>query len=85
MAKRKSIKQEVAAYKAKATREAKRSMFNEVCKKDKVETLKDVASLFYGLSHKAVELSAYREILMYTRCGCSPADIIKRMEVKNEN
>jgi hypothetical protein len=82
MARHKSIKQEVAVLKAKATRDTKRAMFDEVCKKDKVETMKDMASVFYGLSRKAVELSAYREILMYARCGCSPAEIIKRMEGK---
>jgi hypothetical protein len=84
MAKRKSIKQEIAALKAKATRETKRAMFDEVCKKDKVETLKDMVSVFYGLSRNAIELSAYREIQMYMRCGCSPVEIIKRMEGKND-
>jgi hypothetical protein len=41
MAKRKSIKQKIAALKRQADRETKKKMFNEVCVKGKVETLRE--------------------------------------------
>ena len=67
MAKGKSIKQEIAARKRQATREAKKRMFEEVCAKGKVETAWDILGVFYGLSRKAIERAAYYTIIYYAR------------------
>jgi hypothetical protein len=80
MEKRKSVKRELAEYKAKATREWKREQFAEVCKKDKVETIGDVCAVFFGLSNNAVKNAAYRRIQELAAFGCSPSEIIERME-----
>ena len=82
MVKRKSIKQEIAVIKAKQTREWKREMVAEVCKKDQVETIGDVCAVFYGLSYRAIENAAYRQIQELAVIGCSPVEIIDRMEGK---
>jgi hypothetical protein len=82
MAKRKSIRQEIALLKRQATRETKKEMFAEVCAKGKVETLRDVSCIFFGLSRKAVENAAYREIMFHSRCGDTVKEIIERMEGK---
>jgi hypothetical protein len=82
MARRKSIKQEIAALKRQATRETRKEMFNEVCAKGKVETPWDAFCIFSGLSCKAVENSALREIMFHARCGRTVKEIIERMEDK---
>jgi hypothetical protein len=85
MAKRKSIKQEIALLKRKVTRETRKKMFDEVCVKGRVETLWDVSCIFFGLSHKAVENAACREIMYHARRGCTVKEILELMEVRNEN
>jgi hypothetical protein len=80
MAKRKSIKREIAEMKAKGTRKWKRKMFGEVCKKGRVETWGDVCSVFFGLSRKAVEMAAYGRIQTLAALGYAPLEIVKRME-----
>jgi hypothetical protein len=82
MTKRKSIKQEIAALKRQAIRELKRKMFAEVCVKGKVETLRDVSCIFFGISRKAIENAAHREIMFHARCGRTVKEIIERMEGK---
>jgi hypothetical protein len=77
MTKRKSIKREIAIQKRQATRGTKKKMFDEVCAKGKVETLRDVSCMFFGLSHKAVENAAYREIMFHARCGRSVKEILE--------
>jgi hypothetical protein len=81
-AKPKSIKQEIALRKGKATREIKKKMFDEVRAKGKIETLRDVSCMFFGLSRKAVEKAAYREIMFHARCGRTVKEILERMEDK---
>jgi hypothetical protein len=82
MTKHKSVKQKIAAQKRQLTRETKKRMFGEVCAKGKVETLMDAACMFFGLSHKAVENAAYREIMFHARCGRSVKEILELMESK---
>jgi hypothetical protein len=82
MTKRKSTKQEIAVQKRQATRKTKKKMFDEVCAKGKVETLRDVSCIFFGLSHKAVENAAYREIIFHARCGRNVKEILEIMEDK---
>jgi hypothetical protein len=82
MARRKSIRQEIAILKRQATRETKKKMFDEVRSKGKVETLEDVVCIFFGLSHKAVKNAAYREIMFHAQCGRSVEEIIELMEGK---
>jgi hypothetical protein len=77
-----AMKKEFAARCRKNTRELKRQKFQEVLAKGKVETLLDVAHLYFGLSHKAVEEAAYREIMFHARCGRTPQEIVDLMEVK---
>jgi hypothetical protein len=80
MTKHKSIKQEIAVQKRQATRETKKKMFDGVRVKGKVETLRDVSCMFFGLSHKAVENAAYREIMFHARCGRTVKEILEFME-----
>lgn len=82
MAKRKSIKQEIAARKRQVTREAKKRIFDEVWAKGKVENKRDVWGVFFGLSRKAVENAAIREIIFHARCGDTVKEIIERMKDK---
>jgi hypothetical protein len=82
MAKRKSIKREVSEFKAKTTRKIKREWFDKACKKSRVENGDDVCGVFMGLSRKAIELAAYDKIFRLARLGCSPLEIVKRMEGK---
>ena len=84
MAKRKSFKREMSERLAKNTREWKRKMTTEVCEKNKVETVGDVLGVFYGLSRKAVEKAAFAMIQELAARGCTPAEIINRMEGKHE-
>jgi L-alanine-DL-glutamate epimerase-like enolase superfamily enzyme len=80
MAKHKSLKIEMAIKLAKATREFKRGMVEEVCKKEKVENMKDICAVFYGLSRKAVEIAAFGRIRHLAALSYSPQEIINRME-----
>jgi hypothetical protein len=82
MAKRKSVRREVAEIKAKGTREMKRKMFGEVCGKGRVETPRDIISVFFGLSRKAVENAAYMKIHTLAAMGYTPLEIVRRMEGK---
>jgi hypothetical protein len=82
MIRRKSIRQEIALQKRQNTRKIKKKMFDEVCAKGKVETLRDVSSMFFGLSRKAVEKAAYREIMFHARCGRNAEEILEIMEAK---
>jgi hypothetical protein len=77
-----AMKKEFANKRRQITLELKKQKFEEVLGKGKVETLLDAAHLYFGLSRKAVELAAYREILFHARCGCTAQEIIDRMEVK---
>ena len=65
-----------------AAREAKKKMFAEVCAKGKVETLWDVYGVFFGLSRKAIENAAHREIMFHARLGRTVKEIIERMDDK---
>jgi hypothetical protein len=82
MAKRKSFKKVWALEKARHTREWKRRMFDDVCKKDKAESASDILGIFYGLSAKAVRFAAQREIMRIARLGFSPLEIVKHMEAR---
>jgi hypothetical protein len=85
MAKRKSIKtikQEIAARKRQVTREARKRMFDEVCAKGKVENSQDILGIFFGLSRKAIENAAIREIIFHARCGDTVKEIIEHMKDK---
>jgi hypothetical protein len=84
MAKRKTFKQKISVMLAKKTREWKREAFDTVCKKGKVETVGDIVGIFYGLSRKAVEMAAFRDIQRLASLGFTPAEIVERMSVKSE-
>jgi hypothetical protein len=82
MAKRKSFKKEWALEKARHTRDWKREMYENVCKKDKAETVGDIVSIFFGLSAKSVRYAAEREIMRLASRGYSPVEIVKYMETR---
>jgi hypothetical protein len=84
MVTRKSIKKEIAASRAKHTREWKRKMRDDVCGKDRVETVGDVLGVFYGLSRNAVVNAALYRIQGLAAMGLTPVEIIGRMEPKKQ-
>jgi hypothetical protein len=83
MKKRKSVKQEMALIKSRATREYKAELFNAVMGKNKFESLGDICDFFNGLSRKAVESQARGMVLRYSAQGFSPREVYKMMEGKN--
>jgi hypothetical protein len=82
MRRAKSIKQETALKKRQNTRKIKKKMFDEVCAKGTVETLRDVSCMFFGLSRKAVETASCRETMFHARCGRNVKEILEIMEAK---
>jgi hypothetical protein len=74
------LKKHWAQEKSKRTREFKKSKFEEVMAKEKVETVGDLCGIFFGLSRHAVENAAYRRIQELASIGLSPEKIIERME-----
>lgn len=78
----KQIKQEMANFKRKATREYKKKGFDEVVAKGKIETMLDVTKLFCGLSRKAIERAAMGEMLRLVSRNHTPQEIINIMEGK---
>jgi hypothetical protein len=82
MTERKTLKQEMAVRLAKKTREARRGLFDEVCKKGKVETAFDVIGVFHGLSRRAVEAAAIEKIMRLAGLMFTPEQIVKYMEPK---
>jgi hypothetical protein len=80
--KKHDFKKEWAISVRKHTRECRKKMFQEILDKGKVETLRDICSVFYGLSQKAKEYLVYNKIIDLARCGYTAQEIIDRLEVK---
>ncbi len=61
---------------------AKKKAFAEVLAKEKVETYMDIYNIFCGLSRKAINSAAYKEIHALARSGFGPSAIVELMEGK---
>jgi hypothetical protein len=76
------IKKQIAADVRKKRTALRKEEFQKAMSKDKVETYGDVFGIYYGLSARAKENAAYKQILFLARLGKTPQEIIKQMEVK---
>jgi len=77
-----NLKKQMAKDMAKHTREYKKIELEKVKAKGKVETYGDIYGIFCGLSKKAIESAAFWRIEWLASAGCSPTEIIERMEPK---
>jgi len=76
------IKQKIAREVAQKIRKQRREEFSVVMAKNKIETYGDIFAIFNGLSKKAKDRAVIDKIYLLAKCGESPAEIIKTMEVK---
>jgi hypothetical protein len=77
-----NLKKQMAKSQAKYTRDHKKEEFEKVKAKGKEETYGDLYGIFCGLSKKAIVSAACWRIEWLASAGCSPTEIIERMEPK---